>query len=49
MKPETRCGSCIRMGVECPLGYFGGVVSCDVCGFRFTLSASANRDEVDSD
>lgn len=36
---EMRCGACRAIAVECPLGYYGGVVHCDVCGYRFELKA----------
>lgn len=36
---EMRCGDCRAIGVECPRGYFAGVLACDVCGYRFVLSA----------
>lgn len=37
---ELRCRSCIDLGVECPDGYFGGKVTCDVCGYQFELAAA---------
>ena len=36
---EMRCHDCRELGLECPRGYFAGVLRCDVCGYRFALSA----------
>ena len=36
--PEVRCSDCQDMGVECPKGYIGGAVRCDVCSYRFALT-----------
>jgi hypothetical protein len=36
---DVRCALCKYTGVECPLGYFGGLCTCDVCGHRFALAA----------
>lgn len=37
---EMRCGDCQDMGCECPRGYFAGILQCDVCPYRFALSAA---------
>lgn len=43
---ETRCGDCIAAGIECPRGYFGGRVDCDVCRYAFALSAPGCAPEI---
>jgi hypothetical protein len=36
---EMRCPDCRRLKVECPRGYVAEIRQCDVCGYRFALSA----------
>lgn len=36
---DCRCHLCKNAGLECPKGYFGGLCICDVCGFKFALTA----------
>lgn len=37
---DLRCIDCRQIGCECPKGYFAGILHCEVCGFRFVLSAA---------